>query len=237
MAELIVSLDINNRKDIEKLIEMLGSSVEHYKIGPVPLLTFGTEIMEFLSNKKKKIFLDLKFFDIPNTVENAVYSACKLNPHLLTVHTLGGKNMLKAAISGRNRAGGDTKIIGVTLLTSFSQEDLENIGIKGNIDECILQLAEISFECGLDGIVCSARELEFLRKKFPSDFLMVCPGIRPGGNRFDDQKRSATVSQAVRNGADYLVIGRPIIESENPVAVVSQIKTEIKENEPKRENP
>lgn len=235
MAELIVSLDTDIREKTEELIEILGSSIDYYKVGPVPLLAFGTQFIEFLSKKGKRIFLDLKFFDIPNTVEKAVYNACKLKPDLLTVHTLGGTEMLKAAISGRNKSGNNTKIIGVTILTSFSQEEIEGLGMKGSIDSHILRLAEMAFETGLDGIVCSARELDLLIKKFPHGFLKVCPGIRPGSS-FDDQKRIATVSQAVKDGADYLVVGRPIIESNNPLEVVNQIKKEILENEPERKS-
>jgi len=235
MAELVVSLDIDDRRTAERLIQLLGSSVSHYKIGSVPLMAFGVDIIETLQKEKKKVFFDLKFFDIPNTVEHAVYHVCRMQPELLTVHISGGINMLKAAISGRNRSGSKTKIIGVTVLTSFEQEDLESIGINENMETHITRLAGMAFESGIDGIVCSARDLEFLRKKFPRDFLMVCPGIRPG-TCSDDQKRVSTVCQAVRSGADYLVIGRPITESENPVEVVEQIKKEIAENEIQQKN-
>ncbi|MCM8758986.1 MAG: orotidine-5'-phosphate decarboxylase [Candidatus Omnitrophica bacterium] len=231
MAELIVSLDTDDRKSAENLIEKLGTLVEYYKIGPIPLLAFGTQFIEYLSKTGKKVFLDLKFFDIPNTVEMAVYNSCKLNISMLTVHILGGKKMLKAAISGRNKSDSNTKIIGVTILTSFSQEEIEEAGMQGEIDSNILRLADIAFETGLDGIVCSAKELRLLRKKFPQSFLMVCPGIRPDGTSCDDQKRTSTVGQAIKDGADFLVVGRPIIESNNPGEVVRQIKKEIMENE------
>lgn len=231
MAELIVSLDVHSKEKARKLIEILGSSVEYYKIGPVPLFAYGTDIIEFLIEKGKKVFLDMKFFDIPNTVENAVYNSCKLRVSSISVHTMGGIKMLKSAISGRNKARAETKIIGVTILTSFTQEDLEIVGIKQDIDFHIEHLAKLAFETGLDGIVCSARELKFLRKKFPDGFLMFCPGIRPGGSTKDDQKRVADVSQAVRDGADYIIVGRPVIENDNPLTVVQQIKKEIMENE------
>ncbi|MCM8764472.1 MAG: orotidine-5'-phosphate decarboxylase [Candidatus Omnitrophica bacterium] len=235
MAELIVSLDVDEKESAERLVEMLGESVDYYKIGAVPLMAFGMDIVKLLQKHGKKIFLDLKFFDIPNTVEHAVYHACRFRPFLLTVHVSGGPAMLKAAITGRNKSGSNNRIIGVTVLTSFNQQDIELLGFKGNIESYIEQLADMAFESGIDGIVCSARDLGFLKKKFPENFLMVCPGIRPGISQ-DDQKRVASVSQAVKSGADYIVVGRPILESENPLTIVQQIKEEIRKNETRRKN-
>lgn len=234
MSELIVSLDIDKREKAEKLVETLGSSVEIYKVGAIPIMAFGMDIVRYLEKQKKKIFLDLKFFDIPNTVEHAVYHACcMMKPLLLTVHISGSIEMLKAAISGRDRSSSKTKIIGVTVLTSLCQKDLELTGITSSIDSHVLRLAQIAYETKIDGIVCSVRELEFLRKRFPENFLMVCPGIRPSVSQ-DDQKRVATVAQAVKAGADYLVVGRPVIESKNPKEVVEMMKKQIKENEPQK---
>ncbi|MCM8822361.1 MAG: orotidine-5'-phosphate decarboxylase [Candidatus Omnitrophica bacterium] len=235
MTELIVSLDVDEKESAEKLVEMLGESVDYYKIGAVLLMASGMDIVKSLEKQGKKIFFDLKFFDIPNTVEHAVYHACRMRPFFLTVHVSGGPAMLKAAIAGRNKSGVQTRIIGVTILTSFNQQDIELLGFKRNIESYIERLATLAFESGIDGIVCSARDLEFLRKKFPENFLMVCPGIRPGIS-LDDQKRVASVRQAARAGADYIVVGRPILESKNPLAIVQQIKEEIKENETQQKN-
>lgn len=236
MAELIVSLDIDKKEKAEKLVETLGSYVEHYKVGAVPFMAFGMDIVRYLEKHRKKLFFDLKFFDIPNTVEHAVYHVCCLmKPELLTVHISGSIEMLKAAISGRDKSGSKTKIIGVTVLTSLCQKDLELTGINSSVDSQVLRLAQMAYDTGIDGIVCSVRELEFLRRRFPENFLMVCPGIRLG-NSDDDQKRIATVAQAVKAGADYLVVGRPVIESKNPKEVVEIIKKQIKENE-KKQNP
>lgn len=232
MPELIVSLDTSERENADAIIEKLGSSVRFYKIGVIPFTAFGPRIIKKLVLSRKKVFLDLKFFDIPNTVENAVECACSMEVELLTVHILGGRNMLKAAVRARNRSNTKTKIIGVTILTSFSNEDIKEIGFSMDINRQILKLTEIGYDCGIDGIVCSVQELSFLRERFRHPFLMVCPGIRPRASD-DDQKRTATVCEAVKAGADYLVVGRPVIESQNPLLVVEQFNRKIKENEPK----
>ncbi|HOC01953.1 MAG TPA: orotidine-5'-phosphate decarboxylase [Candidatus Ratteibacteria bacterium] len=232
MPELIVSLDIAERKEAEAVVEKLGSSVMFYKVGIIPFTAFGPKIIRWLTLLGKRVFLDLKFFDIPNTVENAVKSACDMGVELLTVHILGGSNMLKTAIKARNTGNTDTKIIGVTILTSFSDNDIKEIGLYMDINNHILKLTELGYKCGIDGIVCSVHELNLLREKFRHPFLMVCPGIRIKASG-DDQKRTATVSQAVSAGADYLVVGRPIIKSEDPLLVVEQIKMEMKKNEKK----
>ncbi|HOK79649.1 MAG TPA: orotidine-5'-phosphate decarboxylase [bacterium] len=230
MAELIVGLDVKEKSILERIVDNLGDSVIYYKIGAIPFTAFGPGVIGWLKHSGKKVFFDLKFFDIPNTVELAVECACGMGVDLLTVHILGGKNMLESAIKARNKVNLETKIVGVTVLTSFTETDLIAVGINETIEKQILHLAEIGYRCGLDGIVCSPQDLNLLRKKFPDSFLMVCPGIRPESSH-DDQKRIATPSEAVKSGADYLVIGRPIIQSPNPVEVVKRIKKEIKENE------
>jgi len=230
MAELIVGLDISEKQNAKALVEQLGSAVDFYKIGSIPFTAFGPEIINKLSTSGKKVFLDLKFFDIPNTVEKSVECACGMAVACLTVHILGGSAMLKAAVRAKNRVNAGTKIIGVTMLTSFSNQDIQEIGFSMDINKQILKLAEVGYDNGLDGIVCSVWELGLLRKKFRQPFLMVCPGIRMQ-ILSDDQKRAATVSQAIKAGADWIVVGRPVIESKNPLVVVEQIKREIKEHE------
>ncbi len=230
MAELIVSLDLTDRSEIKRIIEILGDSVSHYKVGAVPLIACGLDIVEYLKRLDKKVFFDLKFYDIPNTVEQAVYSVCKMDVDLLTVHSSGGKNMLRAAISGRNKSGSKTKIIGVTLLTSFSQEDLDEMCIKTDVETHVLKLAQISFESGLDGIVCSVKELSSIRSRFPVNFLTVCPGIRIEPSS-DDQKRVSGITQAIKSGADYIVVGRPVIMNKEPLSVVKMIRRLMEENE------
>jgi len=230
MSELIVSLDISEWKQLNDIVEKLGENVNYYKIGAIPFTAFGIDVVRMLQQRGKKIFLDLKFFDIPNTVGKAVEIACDMGISLLTVHISGGKRMLGSAVNARNKKGCETKIIGVTVLTSFSQDDLAETGINEDINSQITRLADIGYQSGIDGIVCSVPDLKFLRNKFPEKFLMICPGIRPFDTK-DDQKRVATVSLAVKSGADFIVVGRPIIESKNPVAVVEQIRREMKENE------
>ncbi|MGB9642507.1 MAG: orotidine-5'-phosphate decarboxylase [Candidatus Ratteibacteria bacterium] len=230
MAELIVGLDVKEKSILERIVNDLGDSVIYYKIGPIPFTSFGPDVVHWLKRLEKKVFFDLKFFDIPNTVELAVECACDIGIDLLTVHILGGENMLESAIRARNKINPETKIVGVTVLTSFTENDLIAAGINETMENQILHLAETGYRCGLDGIVCSPQDLKLLRKKFPDRFVMVCPGIRPKSSH-DDQKRIGTASQAVKSGADYLVVGRPIIQSPDPLEVVRQIKKEIRENE------
>jgi len=230
MAELIVSLDIREKSVLENLVKKIGDAVAYYKIGAIPFTAFGPDVIHWLKRSGKKVFFDLKFFDIPNTVELAVECACSMGIDLLTVHIHGGRKMLESTKRARDNTNPETKIIGVTVLTSFTGEDLINVGIRETMEHQLLHLADTGYQCGLDGIVCSPQDLKLLRKKFPDNFLMVCPGIRPASSN-DDQKRIATATEAVKSGADYLVVGRPIIQSPDPLAVVEQIRKEIKENE------
>lgn len=223
MAELIVSLDITDEKKMDFVIENTANYVNWYKIGPVPFLKFGFPLIEKLKKINKKIFFDLKFFDIPNTVKGAVENCCKLGMDMISIHILGGEEMVKKAIEARNKTNTNTKIIGITVLTSFKGEEIYFADIK----KMVFTLAEKGYKWGIDGIVCSGEEIEFLRKY---QFLIVVPGIRTE-KVFDDQKRVVTPFMAVKRGADFLVIGRPIYESKNPEIKVKEILEEMKDGQ------
>ena len=220
MAELIISLDITEEEKMDEVIEKTENYINWYKVGPVPFLKFGFNLIEKLKKLNKKIFFDFKFFDIPNTVKGSVENCCKLGIDMLSLHILGGERMVKEAIEIRNKVNKNTKIVGITVLTSFSGEEFGFPDIK----KMVSALAESGFKWELDGIVCSGQELSFLRK-YP--FYLIVPGIRIEKVK-DDQKRVITPSDAVKMGADFLVVGRPIYESKNPENIVKNLTKEMK---------
>ncbi|HDD64971.1 MAG TPA: orotidine-5'-phosphate decarboxylase [Firmicutes bacterium] len=221
MTQLIVSLDIDDIEKVFYILDQTQDIVDFYKVGTIPFLSFGYRIIDILKERGKKVFFDLKFFDIPNTVRKSTKKIVEMGVDFFTIHLLSGKEVIKAAIEEKGKA----KIIGVTLLTSIEKNDIEEIGMGEDVEGMIVRLTQLGVRYGIDGIVCSAKDLPFLRKKFPS-IIMVCPGIRLGEVK-DDQKRIATPSYASKNGADFIVVGRPVYESENPRQVVKSILKEV----------
>ena len=177
------------------------------------------------------VFLDLKFHDIPNTVAGAVRSAAAAAPAMLTVHAAGGAAMMRAAADAAeriaDRAGARPRVLAVTVLTSFDESDAAAAGMAGRIGDAVRRAAALAQECGLDGVVASPREIAALRADRGPGFLLVAPGVRPGRAPADDQKRVATPAEALRRGADYLVIGRPIVRAADPAAAARRIAAEM----------
>lgn len=230
MAEIIVALDLPTASDALRLVDRLGDSVGFYKIG-APLFTrVGPSIVEELNERGKEVFLDLKYHDIPNTVAGAVEAAAALGISLLTVHASGGSAMLEAARNASPEGKGP-RILGVTLLTSFSAADVEEVWDKElrSLREEVARLAGVAAEAGLDGVVASAMEAEALKRRHGPDFLVVTPGIRPAGHLAGDQARVATPADAAKAGSDYLVVGRPILTAADPVGLVETINEQIRE--------
>ncbi len=227
MPEIIVALDLPEVARALQLVNRLGDTVDFYKIGPSLFTRGGPEIVHALRERGRRVFLDLKFHDIPNTVAQAVRAAAELEVEMLTLHASGGTAMLRAA---REAAGDDgPRLLGVTLLTSFTPGDVEEVWGKEllSMREEVARLAGLAADAGLHGIVTSALEAEVMKRRYGADFLVVTPGIRPAGELQGDQARIATPAEAVRAGADYLVIGRPITGAEDPVAVAERINEEI----------
>jgi len=225
---LIIALDLNSAKEAEKLIQKLGSSVLFYKVGLRLFTQEGPDFIRYLKSKKKKVFLDLKFHDIPNTVAGAVESATRLGVDLLTLHALGGLEMMQAALKASRESAKRFKknppeIFAVTILTSHAQ--ISDLGIKESIPKEVLRLAGLAQEAKVAGIVCSPEEIKMLRKKISSSMQILTPGIRLPGDPAGDQKRIATPKEALKAGADYLVLGRPVYQSPHPLKAIEKIRT------------
>ena len=222
---IIVALDFSSAEDALKLVNRLEPRLCRLKVGKELFTAAGPQLVEKLMHKGFDVFLDLKFHDIPNTVASACKAAASLGVWMVNVHTLGGRKMLMAARNAITQ--GSTKLIAVTLLTSMDQNDLTDIGLQGSPEQIVERLAQLANDCKLDGVVCSALEAAHLRQQTGKDFCLVTPGIRPSGGQADDQKRITTPRQAIQNGADYLVIGRPITQATDPLLVCQQLHTEI----------
>lgn len=224
---LIVALDVKSSATAFRLVEQLGDAVSFYKVGSPLFTRSGPDIVKKLKANGKRVFLDLKFHDIPNTVGHAVSAAAAMNVDLLTIHASGGAAMIKAA---RDAAGDDgPRILAVTVLTSFGVDDAEQVWGKqlNSFREEVARLGQLAADSGAHGVIASPLEAETLKRRHGAEFLVVTPGIRPAGSKTNDQVRTATPGDAIRAGADYLVVGRPIIEAKDPVTVVAQMQEEM----------
>lgn len=229
MAELpqvIVALDRSSREEILSLADRLSGIVGMMKIGLQAYTANGPSIISDLHDRDIDVFLDLKFHDIPNTVLHAVQEAVQLGISLLTVHTVGGGEMLKAAVEGAR--GSSTRILGVTVLTSHDEASLAEMGFGEDLHQTVLRLASLGVRGGIDGVVASPHEIRSLREHLGSDVLIVTPGIRSAGDASGDQRRTMSASEALEAGADYLVIGRPITQAADPVEAARKIMSGIR---------
>ena len=229
MAELIVALDVNSRQEAVEKVKAIGESVGFYKIGLELFTAEGPDVVKAVKDLGKRIFLDLKFHDIPRTVERAVKSGAKLGVDLMTIHSVGGKAMIRAAADAAAEFGeSGPKILAVTVLTSLDQTDLQDVGIVGRTPaEQVAAMAKFATENGAHGLVCSPKEVGALSKALKAGTLFVTPGVRPAGSAVGDQKRVATPADAVRDGATHLVVGRPILAAPDPVAAAKAIRAEM----------
>ena len=224
---VIVALDYADSASALALVQRLDPAQCRVKVGKELFTAAGPALVADLVARGFGVFLDLKFHDIPNTVVGACRNAAALGVWMLNVHASGGKAMLKAAREAIPPGDGAPKLIAVTLLTSMSASDLDDIGMTGTPEEAVTRLARLARACGLDGVVCSAQEAPALRRLCGSEFDLVTPGIRPADASVDDQSRIMTPAQAVLNGASYLVIGRPITRAADPLEVLGRINAEV----------
>ncbi len=221
-SPIIVALDMESKRALE-LAKKLNPQECKVKVGSQLFTADGPMIIEKLNELGFDIFLDLKFHDIPNTVKKAVETVIKMGVWMLNVHSLGGKEMLRAAYEVVEKASIKPLLVGVTILTSLNDKALKEVGLGLNTEDQVLLLAELCQAEGLNGVVCSANELSILRKHLDEDFLLVTPGIRSSQLEKDDQKRISTASEAISNGADYIVVGREISNEIDPSKKISQI--------------
>ena len=229
MAELIVALDVQTRAEAVEKVKLVGDAVGFYKIGLELYTAEGPDVVRAVKDLGKKVFLDLKFHDIPRTVERAVTSGGKLGVDLMTIHSVGGKEMIRAAANAAAAFGeAAPRILAVTVLTSLDQSDLEDVGIAGRTPaEQVKAMAGFSTGNGADGLVCSPREVGELSRMLKAGTIFVTPGVRPAGAAVGDQKRVATPADAVRDGATHLVVGRPILGADDPAAAARAIRAEM----------
>ena len=227
IPKLFVAIDKNDINKAKELIQKLPPEMCGIKVGKELFTACGPEIIQWIQEKGFKVFLDLKYHDIPNTVEKACFVASEMGVSILNVHALGGKDMMLAAKEGVDKSNNNPYLIAVTLLTSMDANALKEIGLTSSVSDQVLNLAATSGQAGLDGIVCSAKDIPIIKNKLPENFLYVTPGIRLRNIAKDDQKRVATPFEAVEMGSNILVIGRPITQAINPEAVIKEIINEI----------
>jgi len=227
---LIVALDVGSSAEALELVDRLKSSVGYFKIGLQLFTSEGPDVVARVKDSGGGVFLDLKLHDIPNTVAGAVVEAVSHGVDLLTLHTLGGARMMRRAREALDEISTRTpvpRLLGVTVLTSMDAEELENIGIRDSIPDAVLRLARLARNCGMDGLVCSPRELTRLQNEGIRDLFYVTPGIRPADTSADDQKRITTPRDAIRMGARHIVVGRPIVRADRPEKAAARILRDI----------
>ena len=222
---VIIPLDLEYSAAIDMASNFDPSNCR-LKIGSQLFTSSGPKIIKELDSRGFEIFLDLKFHDIPNTVYEAVRSAADLGVWMINVHASGGKNMLEASKNALIDFDKPPLLIAVTLLTSLSENSIQEIGLN-NLSEQVLRLAKLSHECELDGVVCASSDTVIIKQEFGKEFITVTPGIRPDQSNLNDQSRVSTPSEAVKNGSDFLVIGRPITESDDPAGALKDIYKQI----------
>jgi len=231
---IIVALDVGSREEALPLIRQL-EGIEIFKVGLKLFASEGPSLLKEVKILRKKIFLDLKLHDIPNTVAEAVKVAVKHGAHMLTLHSSGGREMMEKAVEAAEKEAekeGTDKplLLAVTILTSLKDDELQEIGMAADTFKQVLRLAKLAQEAGVDGVVCSPQEIEIIRKEIGKDLLVVVPGIRPSWAVAHDQKRIMTPSLAIQKGADYLVIGRPIIAAPSPQEAFLKILDELRDS-------
>jgi orotidine-5'-phosphate decarboxylase len=226
-SPIIVALDFPEKKAALSLVEQLDPSRCRLKVGKEMFTRLGPDFVEALAGKGFDVFLDLKFHDIPNTVAAACSAACDLGVWMMNVHASGGRRMMEAAREAIEKSSQSPLLIAVTILTSLTEEDIKEVGYSGTPEENVMRLATLASHSGMDGVVCSPKEVTALRQSIGKDFALVTPGIRPSGSAADDQRRTLSPAEAIAAGSSYLVIGRPITQADDPMGVLLTIESEI----------
>jgi orotidine-5'-phosphate decarboxylase len=231
-GRLIAALDFASLADAEKIVKKISPLVKTFKVGKELFTSVGPEAVRMVHSYKCRVFLDLKFHDIPNTVGSACEAATRMGVFMLNIHASGGKNMMFTAMQSVHKTALEKKVtppkvLGVTVLTSLTDADLKEVGISKKVKQEVQQLTLLSQRCGLDGVVASGQEVRLIRHVAGKNFLIVTPGVRPIWAAHGDQKRVITPKEAVDLGADYIVVGRPITQHPQPLAAAEKILKEI----------
>ncbi len=224
---LIVALDVSSAAAARKIVTAVGDSALTYKVGMQLYTAEGPQVVRDLVASGRRVFLDLKYHDIPNTVGAAVQEAARLSVSMLTVHAAGGGKMMTAAVEAARSVNPSLLVLGVTVLTSLDEHDLEKVGFRGTVRDEVLRLSGLALANGCTGIVTSAREASTLRSELGDDFAIVTPGVRPAGSGHADQVRVVTPAEAIAAGASHIVVGRPITEADDPAAEARAILGQI----------
>ena len=233
--KICLALDVEDLDKAKKLVSDLTPYVGTFKVGLQLYCKYGNEIVDYIKQKNGNFFLDVKLMDIPNNVKHASESIVSRGANFFNVHALGGLEMMKGALAGAREASEKLGkkppiILAVTMLTSISQEVLDNeLEINKNVSDYAIHLARLAKEAGLTGVVASPLEVERIKKEVGSDFKVLCPGIRPKWSATNDQKRIATPSDTIKKGADYIVLGRAVTAAENPIEAMKKIYDELRE--------
>lgn len=224
---LIVALDVPSAAKARQIVQSIGEAATTYKVGKQLFTAEGPGIVRDLVASGRKVFLDLKFHDIPNTVAAAVRAAAELGVNMLTVHAPGGSKMLKAAAEAAAQSDSKPMVLAVTVLTSLSDADLQEVGVSGTVLSQVLRLGALARTAGCGGLVASAKEAAELRRELGEGFAIVTPGVRPAGTSVGDQARVVTPRDAIAAGATHLVVGRPILEAADPATTAAEIVAEM----------
>jgi len=224
---LIIALDVSTAAAAQKIVAAVGDSALTYKVGMQLYTAVGPQIVRDLVASGRRVFLDLKYHDIPNTVGAAVAEAEKLGVSMLTIHAAGSAKMIRAAVEAA-KVRPDLMVLAVTVLTSMGGQDLETIGLHGGLEGSVVRLAKLALSNGCQGIVTSAREASAVRAKLGDQFAIVTPGVRPAGSSVGDQVRVVTPAEAIAAGASHIVVGRPIAEAADPAAEARNILSQIR---------
>jgi orotidine-5'-phosphate decarboxylase len=227
-AQIIVALDVPSAREVAPLLRTLPTELSWFKVGLELFCADGPAALAPLRKADKHIFLDLKLHDIPRTVARSIRSAVAHGVGMLTVHAAGGRDMLKAAAEAARESNSPAKLVAVTTLTSLNQDDLRDLGVTRALTDHTIALGEMAVACGIDGLVCSPLEAQAFRTRLGASPILVTPGIRPAGAGLGDQKRVADPASAVQAGADFLVVGRPILEAADPADAARALLREVR---------